>query len=130
MSFFDAIKSYFNNYATFKGRARRSEFWFTVLFTFLVSAALSIIFPGPMEMMWGTEVEQSSAAENLWSLATIVPSLAVTWRRLHDVGRSGKYFFFILIPIAGIIMLLIQLTKDSQPQENAYGAPVKVVAGE
>lgn len=130
MSFFDAIKSYFNNYATFKGRARRSEFWFTVLFTFLVSAALSIVFPGPMEMMWGTEVEQSSAAENLWSLATIVPSLAVTWRRLHDVGRSGKYFFFILIPIAGIIILLIELTKDSQPQENAYGAPVKVVAGE
>jgi uncharacterized membrane protein YhaH (DUF805 family) len=130
MSFFDAIKSYFNNYATFKGRARRSEFWFTVLFTVLVSAALSIVFPGPTEMVWDMEVEQSSAAENLWSLATIVPSLAVTWRRLHDVGRSGKYFFFILIPIAGIIMLLIELTKDSQPQENAYGAPVKVVAGE
>ena len=130
MSFFDAIKSYFNNYATFKGRARRSEFWFTVLFTVLVSAALSIVFPGPTELVWDMEVEQSSAAENLWSLATIVPSLAVTWRRLHDVGRSGKYFFFILIPIAGIIMLLIELTKDSQPQENAYGAPVKVVAGE
>jgi len=130
MSFFDAIKSYFNNYATFKGRARRSEFWFTVLFTVLVSAALSIVFPGPTEMVWDMEVEQSSAAENLWSLATIVPSLAVTWRRLHDVGRSGKYFFFILIPIAGIIMLLIELTKDSQPEENAYGAPVKVVAGE
>jgi uncharacterized membrane protein YhaH (DUF805 family) len=126
MTFIDAIKSYFKNYATFKGRARRSEFWFTVLFTFLVSAALSIIFPGPMEMMWGTEVEQSSAAENLWSLATIVPSLAVTWRRLHDVGRSGKYFFFILIPVAGIIMLLIQLTKDSQPGENEFGASVKV----
>ena len=130
MSFIDAIKSYFKNYATFKGRARRSEFWFTVLFTVLVSAALSIVFPGPTEMVWDMEVEQSSAAENLWSLATIVPSLAVTWRRLHDVGRSGKYFFFILIPIAGIIMLLIELTKDSQPQENAYGAPVKVVAGE
>jgi uncharacterized membrane protein YhaH (DUF805 family) len=130
MSFFDAIKSYFKNYATFRGRARRSEFWFTVLFTALVSAALSITFPGPTEMVWDMEVEQSSAAENLWSLVTIVPSLAVTWRRLHDVGRSGKYFFFILIPIAGIIMLLIELTKDSQPQENAYGAPVKVVAGE
>jgi uncharacterized membrane protein YhaH (DUF805 family) len=129
MSFIDAIKSYFKNYTTFKGRARRSEFWFTVLFTFLVSAALSIIFPGPMEMVWGMEVEQSSAAENLWSLATIIPSLAVTWRRLHDVGRSGKYFFFILIPIAGIIMLLIELTKDSQPGENSYGAPVKQIAG-
>lgn len=130
MSFIDAIKSYFKNYATFKGRARRSEFWFTVLFTFLVSAALSIIFPGPTDMVWDMEVEQSSAAENLWSLATIVPSLAVTWRRLHDVGRSGKYFFFILIPIAGIIMLLIELTKDSQPGENKYGASVKQVAGQ
>ena len=130
MSFIDAIKSYFKNYATFKGRARRSEFWFTVLFTFLVSAALSIIFSGPTEMMWDMAVEQSSAAENLWSLATLVPSLAVTWRRLHDVGRSGKYFFFILIPIAGIIMLLIELTKDSQAGANAYGEPVKAVSGE
>jgi len=130
MSFFDAIKSYFKNYATFKGRARRSEFWFTVLFTFLVSAALSIIFPGPTEMVWDMEVEQTSAAENLWSLATLVPSLAVTWRRLHDVGRSGKYFFFILIPIAGIIMLLIELTKDSQAGANQYGESVKAVSGE
>lgn len=130
MSFFDAIKSYFKNYATFKGRARRSEFWFTVLFTFLVSAALSIIFPGPTEMVWDMEVEQTSAAENLWSLATLVPSLAVTWRRLHDVGRSGKYFFFILIPIAGIIMLLIELTKDSQTGANQYGESVKAVSGE
>ena len=128
MSFIDAIKSYFKNYATFKGRARRSEFWFTVLFTFLVSAALSIVFPGPTYMVWDMKVEQSSAAENLWSLATIVPSLAVTWRRLHDVGRSGKYFFFILIPIAGIIMLLIELTKDSQPGENQFGPSVKQIA--
>ena len=130
MSFFDAIKSYFKNYATFKGRARRSEFWFTVLFTFLVSAALSIIFSGPTGMMWDMAVEQTSAAENLWSLATLVPSLAVTWRRLHDVGRSGKYFFFILIPMAGIIMLLIELTKDSQAGANQYGESVKAVSGE
>lgn len=128
MSFIDAIKSYFKNYATFKGRARRSEFWFTVLFTFLVSAALSIVFPGPIERVMGMDVEQASAAENLWSLATVVPSLAVTWRRLHDVNRSGKYFFFIFIPIAGVIMLLIELTKDSFPGANQYGEPVKVVA--
>jgi uncharacterized membrane protein YhaH (DUF805 family) len=81
-------------------------------------------------MMGDFEVDQSSTLSNLWSLATIVPSLAVTWRRLHDVGRSGNYFFFILIPIAGIIMLLIQLTKDSEPEANEYGASVKVVAGE
>ncbi|MEY3846800.1 MAG: inner membrane protein YhaI [Actinomycetota bacterium] len=125
MSFFDAIKSYFKNYATFTGRARRSEFWFTVLFTVLVSSAISIITPGHREVMGDLEIDQSSALSNLWSLATIVPSLAVTWRRLHDTGRSGKYFFFILIPIAGVIMLLIELTRDSQPGENQYGSPVK-----
>jgi uncharacterized membrane protein YhaH (DUF805 family) len=43
------------------------------------------------------------------------------------VGRSGKYFFFVLIPIAGIIMLIIELAKDSQPEANEYGAPVKSV---
>lgn len=62
---------------------------------------------------------------NLWSLAIFLPSLAITWRRLHDIGRKGTYFFFILIPIAGIIMLIIQLVKDSEPGANAYGAPVK-----
>jgi uncharacterized membrane protein YhaH (DUF805 family) len=125
MSFIDAIKSYFKNYATFKGRARRSEFWFTVLFTVLVSSAISIIAPGHREMMGDFEVDQSSTLSNLWSLATVVPSLAVTWRRLHDVGRSGNYFFFILIPIAGIIMLIVQLAKDSQPGENEFGVAVK-----
>jgi uncharacterized membrane protein YhaH (DUF805 family) len=130
MSFIDAIKSYFKNYATFKGRARRSEFWFTVLFTVLVSSAISIIAPGHREMMGDFEVDQSSTLSNLWSLATVVPSLAVTWRRLHDVGRSGNYFFFILIPIAGIIMLIVQLAKDGQPTANDYGTPVKPVAGE
>jgi uncharacterized membrane protein YhaH (DUF805 family) len=58
-------------------------------------------------------------------LATLLPSLSITWRRLHDVNKSGKYFFFIFIPIAGAIMLLIQLTKDSEPGANQYGEPVK-----
>jgi uncharacterized membrane protein YhaH (DUF805 family) len=125
MSFGAAIKSYFVKYAVFKGRARRSEFWFTVLFTVLVSAAVSIVAPGHKELVMGVQVDQQSPLSQLWSLATVVPSLAVTWRRLHDAGKSGTYFFYILIPIAGIIMLLIQLTKDSQPGENQFGAPVK-----
>jgi uncharacterized membrane protein YhaH (DUF805 family) len=73
----------------------------------------------------GVQVDQQSPLSQLWSLATVVPSLAVTWRRLHDAGKSGTYFFYILIPIAGVIMLLIQLTKDSAPGENQFGAPVK-----
>jgi uncharacterized membrane protein YhaH (DUF805 family) len=125
MTFGAAIQSYFKNYVNFKGRARRSEFWFTVLFTTLVSIAVSIVAPGHKELVFGAEVDQSSALSQLWSLATLLPSLAVTWRRLHDAGKSGPYFFFILIPIAGIIMLLIQLTKDSVPGANEYGEPVK-----
>ena len=126
MSFIDAIKSYFKNYANFKGRARRSEFWWTVLFTFLVSTLLSIVFPGSMmDLGNGLVIQQSHPIVNLWSLATLVPSLAITWRRLHDVSKSGPYFFFIFIPIAGAIMLLIQLVKDSTPGANPYGAPDK-----
>ena len=126
MSFVDAIKSYFKNYATFTGRARRSEFWFTVLFTTLVSAGLSTLFPGTIVPIGdGLTMQQSSPIVNLWSIATIVPSLAITWRRLHDVNKPGPYFFFILIPIAGVIMLIIQLVKDSAPGTNAFGTPVK-----
>ena len=127
MTFAEAIKSYFKNYVTFKGRARRSEFWFAALFTALVSIAVGIIAPGHREMMNGWEYDQNSPLSDLWSLATLLPSLAITWRRLHDVNKSGNYFFYILIPIAGAIMLLIQLTKDSAPGANQYGEPVKVI---
>lgn len=126
MSFIDAIKSYFKNYANFKGRARRSEFWWTVLFTFLVSTLLSIVFPGSMmDLGNGVVIQQSHPIVSLWSLATLVPSLAIAWRRLHDVSKSGPYFFFILLPIVGWILLLIALVKDSTPGANVYGAPVK-----
>jgi len=125
MTFIEAIKSYFKNYATFKGRARRSEFWFAALFTFLVSTAISIIAPGHTEMMGDWTTDQPSALSNLWSLATLLPTLAITWRRLHDVNKSGGWFFFFLLPIVGWILLLIQLVKDSDAGVNQYGEPVK-----
>jgi uncharacterized membrane protein YhaH (DUF805 family) len=125
MSFGAAISSFFMKYATFSGRARRSEFWYVVLFTTLVSIVISIIAPGPVMEFNGIMVQQQSMLSNLWSLATLVPSLALTWRRLHDVNKSGNYFFFILIPFVGAVMLFIQLVKDSAAGENVYGAPVK-----
>lgn len=125
MSFGDAIKSFFTKYVTFSGRARRSEYWFAVLFTTLVSAAIGIIWPGSTDYVNGFEVQRNSMMSDLWSLAILLPSLAITWRRLHDIGRKGTYFFFVFIPIAGIIMLIIQLAKDSEPGANAYGEPVK-----
>jgi len=125
MSFGDAIKSFFTKYVTFSGRARRSEYWYSVLFTTLVSTAIMIIWPGSVDYIGEIEIQRASAISDLWSLAIFLPSLAITWRRLHDIGRKGTYFFFILIPIVGIIMLIIQLAKDSQAGANAYGEPVK-----
>ncbi len=125
MSFGAAIASFFSKYATFSGRARRSEFWFAVLFTTLVSLAIGIIWPGTTLDLDGMSFQQASMPSNLWQLAIFVPSLALSWRRLHDVGRKGTYYLFILIPVVGWIMLFIQLVKDSQPGANAFGESVK-----
>jgi uncharacterized membrane protein YhaH (DUF805 family) len=125
MTFTEAIKSYFKKYVTFNGRARRSEFWFAALFTTLVSVGISIIAPAHSSTVGGYSVDQNSALSNLWSLATFLPSLAITWRRLHDVNKSGVWLLFILLPVVGWILLLVQLVKDSQPGPNRFGEPVK-----
>jgi len=125
MSFGDAIKSFFTKYVTFSGRARRSEYWYSVLFTTLVSTVIMIIWPGSVDYIGEIEIQRASGISDLWSLAILLPSLAITWRRLHDIGRKGTYFFFVLIPIVGIIMLIVQLAKDSQAGANVYGEPVK-----
>ena len=125
MSFGAAITSFFSKYATFSGRARRSEFWFAVLFTSLVSIAISIVWPGTTVVVDGMTFQQASVPSNLWQLAIFIPSLALSVRRLHDVGRKGTYYLFILLPIVGWILLFIQLVKDSEPGPNAFGEPVK-----
>ena len=107
MSFATAVSTCFRKYADFSGRARRSEFWYFSLFCGLVSAALTAILG---DLLGG-----------LFSLATLVPSLAVAWRRMHDIGKSGAWSFFALVPVVGFIVVLIWNCKDSQPGENAYG---------
>ena len=118
MSFGNAIASYFAKYATFVGRARRSEYWFALLFTSLVSMAASILFPADAH-------GNPSSVSNLWSLATLIPTLAIGSRRLHDTGRSGKNLFWLLLPIVGWIILLVYVLEESKSDANQYGAPVK-----
>jgi uncharacterized membrane protein YhaH (DUF805 family) len=125
MSFGAAISSFFSKYATFSGRARRSEFWFAVLFTTLVSIAISIVWPSTTVVLDGMSFQQSSLPSNLWQLAILVPSIALSVRRLHDIGRKGTYYLFVLLPIVGWIVLFIQFLKDSEPGPNAFGEPVK-----
>ncbi len=118
MSFGDAIKSFFKNYANFSGRARRSEFWFATLFIALVSVPLSVI---------GFDYEHMSSGPlySIWSIAILLPTLSISARRLHDVGKPGTWLLFLLVPIIGAIILLVQYVTDSQPGENQYGPATK-----
>lgn len=59
--------------------------------------------------------------QGLYSLAVLVPGMAVAWRRMHDVGRSGAYVFLSLIPVIGTILVIVWMCGDSQPGSNAYG---------
>lgn len=129
MNFFDSIKAFWLGYATFKGRTSRAGFWWAMLFLAIAGAAVSIAFPGKMvtEYIWdGFEVTdyRESAMENLWSLAVLLPSIAITCRRLHDMGRSAKSFWWLLVPIAGGIMMLIWTLTAGQKDANEYGEPV------
>ncbi len=84
MNFNDSVKSVFNNYSNFKGRARRSEYWWFVLFTVIVNFVLSML---------------PSIVGNLFSVAIFIPSLAVLIRRLHDTGKSGWFSLIIYLPL-------------------------------
>ena len=126
MTFTEAIQSVFSKYATFDGRARRSEYWYFVLFTMLVNVVLNVgtTLTGGSHFSW-----VFTGASGLFSLATLIPSLAVAWRRMHDIGKSGVWNLLVLIPLVGSIILLIWHCTDSQPGENMYGPNPKGVQG-
>lgn len=115
MGFVDAIKSGFSNYVNFQGRARRSEYWFWVLFTVIASIALSVV---DVAMMGP---ESFGLFSPLFSLAILLPSIAVAVRRLHDSGKSGWWVLISLIPLVGFIVLIIFYVSDSAPGTNQYG---------
>lgn len=120
MSFTDAIRSVLTQYATFSGRARRSEYWFWVLVVFLVSLAASVL---DTAMGRGGQLGIMST---LVLLATIVPSVAVAVRRLHDTGRSGAWWFIVFVPFIGGLVLLVFMVLDSG-SSNQYGPNPKGV---
>lgn len=113
VSFGAAIRLFFTNYANFSGRSRRSEYWFAWLFLWLVSTVFTILGSEKGGFLF--------ALSSLWSLATLIPGLALSFRRLHDAGRSGLYLLWLLLPIVGWIMVIVQYAKDSQPGSNQYG---------
>jgi uncharacterized membrane protein YhaH (DUF805 family) len=119
-SFPEAVKIGLAKYADFSGRARRSEFWYFVLWTFLVSLVASIL-DSILGTRWGSG---SGLIETVCGLALLLPSLAVGARRLHDSSRSGWWLLIGLIPCVGFIVLLIFFVQDSHP-DNQYGPSPK-----
>lgn len=112
MTLSDSVKTCFSKYATFSGRASRSEYWYFCLFNVIVSIVLYAL-----AMATGLGFLTS-----LYSLAVLLPGLAVFTRRMHDIGKSGWNYFWVLLPIVGAILLLIWLCRESDA-ENQYGAP-------
>ena len=112
-------------YADFSGRARRREYWFYILFYVIILVVLTIC-----DTFIGTTMQGSGLGilTGIYLLAVLIPTLAVTVRRLHDTGRSGWWIFIQLVPIVGVFILLYFLVSDSNPATNAYGPSPK--AGE
>jgi uncharacterized membrane protein YhaH (DUF805 family) len=127
VDFATAVKSFWANYRNFKGRARRSEYWFIQLFLVLTNLAAAVI---DLALMNG-DVDRFIANGGggmvglIWILATIVPAIAVLVRRLHDIGKSGWWALMVLVPFIGFIVILVFTLQDSQAGANSYGPSPK-----
>ena len=120
MTFTESIKTCFHKYADFHGRAARSEYWWFALFVALVTIGAAIIDCGWL----GQCDDWDGTLSWLWHLATLLPGLAVSARRLHDIGRSG-WWLLLMLTIVGIIPLIIMACFPSQREANEYGEPPK-----
>jgi uncharacterized membrane protein YhaH (DUF805 family) len=141
MNMIEAIKTVFSKYATFSGRAIKSEFWWWVLFLFLVQVLLSILMFGSIdtEAMMSDDPAVAMAAMSgvytspvgilsiVWGLATLIPTFAVGARRLHDSGLSGWWqllYLATIVPLLGLLVLIAMLylfMRSSTEGENKYG---------
>jgi len=104
MTFQESITTCFKKYADFNGRASRSEYWWFALFIVIVSIVLSMI---------------SNEVSGLFSLATLLPSIAAAARRLHDTNRSGWWQLIAFIPIIGWIVLIVFLAQEGKSAEDS-----------
>ncbi len=111
-------------YAVFSGRARRTEYWMFLLGNVVIALVLGVI-----EGIVGVALDSDlSLLSTVYSLAVLIPSLAVSVRRLHDTSRSGWWLLLGLVPIIGVIVLLVFMVQDSHPGDNQYGPNPKLVA--
>jgi len=121
MDFGPAIKSVFSKYATFSGRASRSEYWYFVLFSILAFLVAGVIDGVVL-------AKDLSPFSIILNLVLLLPSLAVSVRRLHDKGRTGWWLLLVVVPFVGFIVLLIWFCTAGPNEANEYGAPPLALA--
>jgi len=111
-------------YATFEGRARRKEYWYFILFYCIAIFVLVVA-----DVIAGTFSEEAEIGlfSGIFVLATVVPMIAATVRRLHDTDRSGWWVLISFIPLIGSLVLLVFAVLDSQPGANRFGPNPKGV---
>ena len=122
MNFQTAIETCIKKkYADFSGRAARSEFWWFVLFGILGGIVTTIIDI----MILGYSIESYGPVNIIFSVVLILPAIAVTARRLHDVNRSG-WWQLIELTIIGILLILVWNITEGEKKKNIYGPPIKI----
>ena len=113
-----------DNYANFNGRARRKEYWMFTLF-FLLFALLAGFVIGILSAVGETVAMIAIILTVVWYLAHLVPSLAVTVRRLHDTGKSGWFYLLAIIPYIGGLIIFIFTVIEGDKGDNKYGPDPK-----
>jgi len=108
MNFVEAITAGFKGYVDFSGRALRSEYWYWSLFIWIVQIVLSLIYA---PLGW------------VFMLATVLPTIAVGVRRLHDIDRSGWWMLISLVPLIGAIYLIVKFCTRGTDGPNRFGGP-------
>ena len=140
VGFIEAYVAYWKNYANFNDRTSRAGYWWVVLMNAIISSIISIFTTVASVGLFATAFENPYAASDplawmsltgfgalyiistIWSLANLVPGLAISVRRLHDVGKSWPWILINLIPVVGtIIYIVIVATEQKHPPENQFG---------
>lgn len=121
MNFQSSIKTCFNKFAQFSGRASRSEFWFFVLFGTIGSAVAVVIDTMIFNYSW----EEDGPIYIIFQIIIFIPSIAVGSRRLHDIDKSG-WWQLLIFTIIGIIPLIIWFAKKGYNKKNLYGPAIKL----
>ena len=139
LSCIDNFKVSMIKYFKFEGRARRSEFWYFKLTTYIINfiyiTIAKIILAIANDKTDPNEIEKIDISDStpllviaiIIGVIFIIPSISVSIRRLHDVGKSGYYYFLNLIPLIGTLILLYYYLQDSDTDSNEYGASTKYI---